>query len=86
MKTGAIILGGGTVKHHIFNSNIWRNGLDYTVLINTGLEYDASDSGAMLSEAITWGKVKIDSDHIKIFSEATIVFPILVALTFKKIS
>ena len=58
LKTGAIILGGGVIKHHIFNSNIWRNGLDYTVLINTGLEFEASDAGAMLSEAISWGKVK----------------------------
>lgn len=36
-KTGAIILGGGLVKHHIMNANIWRNGADYGVFINTGL-------------------------------------------------
>jgi deoxyhypusine synthase len=36
-KSGAIILGGGIPKHHILNANIWRNGVDYGVFINTGL-------------------------------------------------
>jgi len=45
-KSGSIILGGGVIKHHILNSNIWRNGLDYAVFINTAFDFDASDSGA----------------------------------------
>ena len=28
-KSGALILGGGLVKHHIMNANIWRNGIDF---------------------------------------------------------
>lgn len=44
--TGALILGGGVIKHHILNSNIWKNGLDYAVFLNTGTDQDASDSGA----------------------------------------
>ena len=35
--TGAIIIGGGVVKHHIMNANLMRNGCDECVLINTGL-------------------------------------------------
>ncbi len=31
-KSGAIILGGGLVKHHIMNANIWRNGIDLGTL------------------------------------------------------
>jgi len=54
-------LGGGLVKHHIMNANIWRNGIDLGVFINTGVEYDASDAGASPSEAISWGKIQIDS-------------------------
>lgn len=57
IKTGAVILGGGVIKHHILNANLMRNGLDYTVLINTGLEYDASDAGASPYEALSWGKI-----------------------------
>ena len=60
-KSGMIILGGGVIKHHIMNANIWRNGADFGVFINTGLSDDGSDSGAKPSEGISWGKLKIDS-------------------------
>jgi len=33
---GAIIIGGGVVKHHIMNANLMRNGCDHAILINTG--------------------------------------------------
>lgn len=39
------------------NANIWRNGADFGVFINTGVYYDGSDSGAKISEAISWGKL-----------------------------
>lgn len=83
-KSGAIVLGGSVPKHHILNANIWRNGLDYAVFINTGLYEDGSDSGAKPSEAYTWAKLRLDAQYVKIFSEATLVFPILVAETFAK--
>ena len=41
-----IILGGGVVKHHTCNANLMRNGADFSVFINTGQEFDGSDSGA----------------------------------------
>lgn len=83
-KSGAIVMGGGIPKHHILNSNIWRNGLDYAVYINTGLYEDGSDSGAKASEGYTWAKLRLDAKYVKIFAEATLVFPILVAETFAK--
>jgi deoxyhypusine synthase len=82
--TGAIILGGGVIKHHILNANLMRNGLDYTVLINTALEYDASDAGASPYEALSWGKIQPEGEFVKIFSEASLIFPILVAMTFAR--
>lgn len=36
-RTGQIILGGGIIKHHIANANSLRNGVDYSVFINTGI-------------------------------------------------
>lgn len=36
VKTGAIILGGGLVKHHVNNANLMRNGADFAVYVNTG--------------------------------------------------
>uniref|UniRef100_A0A0K0DHU0 deoxyhypusine synthase n=1 Tax=Angiostrongylus cantonensis TaxID=6313 RepID=A0A0K0DHU0_ANGCA len=56
-STGTLILGGGVVKHHINNANLMRNGSDFTVYINTGMEFDGSDSGAEPDEAVSWGKV-----------------------------
>lgn len=81
-KTGVVILGGGVVKHHINNANLMRNGSDYTVYINTGQEFDGSDSGAEPDEAVSWGKVKSSARAVKVVADATLVFPLIVARTF----
>uniref|UniRef100_A0A1I8FMI2 DHS-like NAD/FAD-binding domain-containing protein n=1 Tax=Macrostomum lignano TaxID=282301 RepID=A0A1I8FMI2_9PLAT len=44
--TGMIVLGGGVVKHHTCNANLMRNGANFAVFVNTGQEFDGSDSGA----------------------------------------
>jgi len=49
------------------------------VFINTGLQYDGSDAGARVSEAVSWGKMQVNSSYVKVFSEASLVFPLLVA-------
>ena len=82
LKSCALIIGGSTPKHHILNAHIFRNGADYGVFINTGLFEDGSDSGAKPSEALTWGKLRLNSKYSKIFGEASIIFPLLVAETF----
>lgn len=79
-----IILGGGVIKHHVCNANLMRNGAEFSLFINTGNEFDGSDSGARPDEAISWGKIKRDAQPVKITAEATLVFPILVAQTFAK--
>lgn len=76
-KTGAIILGGGVAKHFILNANILRDGLDYLVNINTAQEFDGSDSGGHLEEAVTWMKIQDKALKIKVHCEATIAFPLL---------
>ncbi len=83
-KTGIIILGTGVIKHHICNANMFRNGTDYAVYINTAPEYDGSDSGALPEEAVSWGKILPEAERIKIYSEASLVFPLIVAQTFAK--
>ncbi|CAJ0565651.1 unnamed protein product, partial [Mesorhabditis spiculigera] len=85
VKTGVLILGGGVVKHHINNANLMRNGSDYTVYINTGQEFDGSDSGASPDEAVSWGKIKPLASAVKVYAEATLVFPLIVAQTFAKV-
>ena len=59
-NTGMIILGGGLVKHHINNANLMRNGADFAVYVNTGQEFDGSDSGARPDEAVSWGMFPVE--------------------------
>ncbi|KAF2141358.1 uncharacterized protein K452DRAFT_228492 [Aplosporella prunicola CBS 121167] len=83
-RSGMIILGGGIVKHHIANANLMRNGAESAVYINTAQEFDGSDAGARPDEAVSWGKIKLDGDSVKVYAEATVVFPLIVAATFAK--
>ena len=83
-KSGVIILGAGLIKHAILNAHLYRDGADYAVYINNAQEFDGSDAGALPEEAISWGKLKIDSENVKVYGDATILFPLIVAQTFAK--
>lgn len=83
-KMGAIILGGGLVKHHIMNACLNGGGADAALYINTGQEYDGSDAGARPSEAVSWGKLKTGAPAVKVFADASIVFPLIVAGTWAR--
>jgi deoxyhypusine synthase len=81
-RTGMLILGGGVCKHHVCNANLFRSGADSAVFVNTASEFDGSDSGAMPSEAVSWGKIKIGGESVKLHADASLVFPLLVAKSF----
>ncbi|MGC8479281.1 MAG: deoxyhypusine synthase [Candidatus Micrarchaeia archaeon] len=83
-KTGAIILGGSVPKHHIMNALMLREGSEYTVYINTGYEQEGSNAGANPDEAKSWGKAALDENNVKVWGEASILFPLLVAKAFKE--
>ncbi|CZT11399.1 probable DEOXYHYPUSINE SYNTHASE [Rhynchosporium agropyri] len=83
-RAGMIILGGGVVKHHIANACLMRNGAESAVYINTAQEFDGSDAGARPDEAVSWGKIKVGADSVKVYVEATACFPLIVAATFAK--
>lgn len=78
---GLVILGAGVIKHALLNAAMLRNGAEYAVYINTAQEFDGSDAGALPEEAISWGKLK-PGKHVKVFGDATILFPLLMARTF----
>lgn len=82
-ENGAIILGGGLIKHHILNGNLFNDGLDYCVIVNTAIEYDGSDAGASLGEAYSWGKVKSGRTAVKVYGEASVIFPLIAYGAFK---
>ncbi|KAJ5223251.1 deoxyhypusine synthase [Penicillium chermesinum] len=83
-RAGMIILGGGVVKHHIANACLMRNGAEHAVYINTAQEFDGSDAGARPDEAVSWGKIKADAQAVKVYAEATVVFPLIVAASFAR--
>jgi deoxyhypusine synthase len=76
-KTGAFMIGGGISKHHTLWWNQYRGGLDYAVYITTGSEWDGSLSGALVTEAISWGKVKTRARQTTIHGEATTILPFI---------
>ncbi len=76
-RTGALMLGGGISKHHTLWWNQFRGGLDYAVYITTAVEYDGSLSGALVREAISWGKVKQDARQVTLHGEVTVLMPFL---------
>lgn len=78
-KTGAFIIGGGISKHHTLWWNQFRGGLDYAVSITTASEWDGSLSGALIAEAISWGKVKGKAKQTTIHGEATTLLPFIYA-------
>ncbi|MGC8587217.1 MAG: deoxyhypusine synthase [Candidatus Micrarchaeia archaeon] len=75
--TGALMVGGGISKHHVIWWNQFKGGLDYAVYVTTASQYDGSLSGARLTEAVSWGKVKEDARYTTIDGDATIILPIM---------
>lgn len=78
-KLGALMIGGGISKHHTIWWAQFKGGLDYAVYITTAYEYDGSLSGALIREAISWGKVKPESKRVTIHGDATLILPFLIA-------
>ena len=76
-KTGALMVGGGISKHHTIWWNQFKGGLDYAVYITTASQYDGGLSGARLTEAVSWGKVKEKAKYVTIDGDATIILPIM---------
>lgn len=84
-KTGVIILGGGWPKHYSLFANSFREGVDCAVQITMDRPEPGGLSGASLDEAISWSKVKSEGKTVTIVSDATIVFPLIVAAVLDRV-
>jgi len=84
-KSGALMIGGGISKHHTLWWNQYRDGLDFAVYITTAQEFDGSLSGALVREAISWGKVTQNAKQTTIHAEATTVLPFLYSALLTKL-
>lgn len=82
--TGALMLGGGISKHHTIWWNQFKGGLDYAVYITTATQYDGSLSGARLTEAVSWGKVKESARYVTVDGDATIILPFVLAALYER--
>lgn len=85
-KSGALMLGGGISKHHTLWWNQYRNGLDYAVYITTAQEFDGSLSGALVREAISWGKVTQNAKQTTIHAEVTTILPFLYSALLSRVN
>ncbi|MFW5705282.1 MAG: deoxyhypusine synthase family protein, partial [Nanoarchaeota archaeon] len=81
-KMGIIAIGGSIPKHLVANVGLFRDGADYAVYINTGLEMEGSNAGAPIDEAVSWGKIAPNAQKVKVEVEASVAFPLLVAGAF----
>ena len=84
-KSGAFMIGGGISKHHTLWWNQYRDGLDYALYITTAQEFDGSLSGALVKEAISWGKVSQKAKQATIHAEATTILPFLYSALLSKL-
>lgn len=84
-KHGALMIGGGISKHHIIWHAQFSGGLDYAVYITTATQYDGSLSGARLTEAVSWGKVKEQARYATVDGDATIILPVILAALYENL-
>lgn len=74
----------GVPKHHVCNANLMRNGADFSVYMSTAQEFDGCDSGARPDEAVSWGKIRLEANPVKVYGDATILMPLLISQTFAR--
>jgi deoxyhypusine synthase len=84
-KSGAFMIGGGISKHHTLWWNQYREGLDYAFYITTAQEFDGSLSGALVEEAISWGKVTQEAKQTTLHAEVTTILPFIYAALVSKL-
>ena len=85
-RSGAFMIGGGISKHHTLWWNQYREGLDYAFYITTAQEFDGSLSGALVKEAISWGKVTQQAKQVTLHAEATTILPFIYAALVSKLN
>ena len=84
-KSGAFMIGGGISKHHTLWWNQYREGLDYAFYITTAQEFDGSLSGALVREAISWGKVTQKAKQSTLHAEVTTILPFIYSALIRKL-
>jgi deoxyhypusine synthase len=83
---GVISLGGGVPKNFALQSALIPGPHNYAIQVTLDRPESGGLSGATLEEAISWGKLTRKSKFACVYSDSTIVFPIIVAAVKERIS
>ncbi|HJJ48327.1 MAG TPA: deoxyhypusine synthase family protein [Methanocorpusculum sp.] len=84
-KSGIVLLGGGTPKNFIQQTEVippkyqekYLGGHQFALQITTDAPHWGGLSGCTFEEGISWGKEKPESDKLQCFCDITIALPIL---------
>jgi deoxyhypusine synthase len=83
---GVIMLGGGVPKNFALQSALIPGPHNYAIQITLDRPESGGLSGATLEEAISWGKLTRKSKFACVYSDSTIVFPVIVAAVRERLS
>ena len=83
---GVIVLGGGVPKNFALQSALIPGPHKYAIQVTLDRPETGGLSGATLQEAISWGKLSGKSKFASVYSDSTIVFPLMVAAVRERLS
>jgi deoxyhypusine synthase len=76
---GVVIVGGGVPKNFTLQAMLLAEGFDAAIQITTDSPQWGGLSGATLSEAKSWCKLKEEAKEVTVYCDATIALPFLYA-------
>lgn len=90
-KTGVFYIGGGVPKNYVNDVEVIAEetgfdvaGHEYAVQVTTDVPHWGGLSGSTLEEAQSWGKIHAEATKATVYSEATLVLPMLVKHLLQK--
>jgi deoxyhypusine synthase len=83
---GVISLGGGVPKNFALQSALIPGPHNYAIQVTLDRPESGGLSGATLEEAVSWGKLTRKSKFVCVYSDSTIVFPMMVAAVRERLS
>jgi len=83
---GVISLGGGVPKNFALQSALIPGPHNYAIQVTLDRPESGGLSGATLEEAVSWGKLTRKSKFVCVYSDSTIVFPMIVAAVRERLS
>jgi len=85
-ERGVVMLGGGVPKNFALQSALIPGPHNYAIQITLDRPESGGLSGATLEEAISWGKLTRKSKFACVYSDSTIVFPMIVAAVRERLN